>query len=398
MMAAPNIERRAMSEASEARPLEGIRLLELGGIGPAPFAGMLFADLGADVIRIDRPGGEPLSLGDRARVPENRGKRSVVLDLKQPAAVEAVLMLAATADAVVEGWRPGVADRLGVGSAQCRQRNPRLVYGHMTGWGQRGPWSGQAGHDITYLASVGALHAIGPAGGPPQIPLNLLGDFGGGSLYLAVGLLAGILSARATGVGRDVDAAIVDGVGHLLTPVFGMLARGRWRDERGANLLDGGSPFYAVYETADGRHVAVGSLESQFYRELLAKTGAGADPDRQYDVSTWPALRAELTEIFGSRTLAEWAQIFEGSDACVEPVVSMTEATTRPNNAERGVFVESDGVVQPAPAPRFSSTALPVNPLPADLGADTVTVLQAAGVADIEQLLETGAAVQASGG
>jgi alpha-methylacyl-CoA racemase len=337
-------------------PLDGLRVLELGGIGPGPFCGMLLADLGADVVRVDRPGAPPLAVGDHRDDLLHRGKRSVAADLKDPAGAAAVRALAGRADALIEGFRPGVAERLGVGPADCHRINPALVYGRMTGWGQDGPLAGRAGHDVTYLALTGVLHAIGPADGPPQIPLNLLGDFAGGALYLAVGILAALRHAATTGEGQVVDASIVDGVAHLSTMVHSLLAAGVWQDRRGANLLDGGMPFYDVYATGDGRHVAVGPLEPQFFAELTARLGL--DGAHQTD----PDLRARLTAAFAARTQAEWTAVFAGSDACVAPVRSLTEAPDDPHLAARATFRTHHGVRQPAPAPRFTAT-------PASLGA-----------------------------
>jgi alpha-methylacyl-CoA racemase len=343
-------------------PLSGCRVVELAGIGPGPFAGMILADLGAEVVRVDRP-----AAGERAERFDvlGRGKKSVVLDLKRPEAVAAVLDLVAAADALIEGYRPGVAERLGLGPAQCLARNPRLVYGRMTGWGQDGPMAQQAGHDIAYIALTGALHAIGEQGGPPQIPLNLLGDFGGGSTYLVIGVLAALWAVRSGAPGQVVDAAIVDGAAHLLAMTHGMLAAGAWADERGVNLLDGGAPFYAVYATADGRHMAVGALEPKFYAEFLARLGLDEDPARQHDRSGWAALRRRIAETFATRTQSEWTEAFSGSDACVAPVLGLREAADDPHLAARGTLVSRDGVLQPAPAPRFSATqAAPVAPPP----------------------------------
>jgi alpha-methylacyl-CoA racemase len=346
-------------------PLSGCRVVELAGIGPGPFAGMILADLGAEVVRVDRP-----AAGERARAERfdvlGRGKKSVVLDLKRPEAAAAVLDLVAGADALIEGYRPGVTERLGLGPAECLARNPRLVYGRMTGWGQDGPLAQQAGHDIAYIALTGALHAIGEQGGPPQIPLNLLGDFGGGSTYLVIGVLAALWAVRSGAPGQVVDAAIVDGAAHLLAMTHGMLAAGAWADERGVNLLDGGAPFYAVYATADGRHMAVGALEPKFYAEFLARLGLDEDPARQHDRNGWAALRGRIAGAFATRTQAEWTQVFSGSDACVAPVLGLREAADHPHMAARGTFVSRDGVLQPAPAPRFSATqAAPVAPPPA---------------------------------
>ncbi|MDW3847204.1 CoA transferase [Micromonospora sp. BRA006-A] len=357
-------------------PLDGVRVVELAGIGPGPFAAMLLADLGADVVRVDRPEPGALPAGDPARNLLNRGKRSIVVDLKHPGGAEVVLALAARAAILIEGWRPGVAERLGVGPETALARNPGLVYGRMTGWGQDGPLARAAGHDIGYIAVAGALHPIGRAGGPPQIPLNLVGDFGGGSLYLVVGILAALHVAAATGRGQVVDAAIVDGAAHLTTPFAGMLAQGTWRPERGRNLLDGGAPFYDVYATADEGHMAVGALEPQFYAELLRLLGlAGADLPAQHDVAGWPVLRARFAEVFAGRSRAEWTAVFDGTDACVAPVLSLAEAPGHPHLAARGTYEEHFGVRQPAVAPRLSGTPGRVGGPPPAPGADTEPVL-----------------------
>jgi alpha-methylacyl-CoA racemase len=327
-------------------PLHGLRVVEIGGIGPVPFCGMLLADLGADVVRLDRPGELPPGYADAGRDLLRRGKRILAVDLKTVGGAAVARGLLERADVAIEGFRPGVAERLGVGPGDV-PGNPRLVYGRMTGWGQDGPFAERAGHDVTYLAVTGVLHAIGPAGGPPQIPLNLLGDFGGGALYLAVGILAALRQVSAGGRGQVVDASIVDGVAHLSTMIHSLLAAGQWRDERGANLIDGGTPFYAVYETSDGGHMAVGPLEPPFFAELLARLGLSG-PD-QGD----PGLKAALTRVFRSRTRDEWAAVFADSDACVAPVLSLTEAPDHPHLAARGTFETRDGVREPAPAPRF---------------------------------------------
>ncbi|MGC4808699.1 CaiB/BaiF CoA transferase family protein [Micromonospora sp. DT233] len=357
-------------------PLAGVRVLELAGIGPAPFAAMLLADLGADVVRVDRPEPGALSAGDPGRDLLNRGKRSVVVDLKHPDGPEVVLGLADRAAILIEGWRPGVAERLGIGPQAALARNPALVYGRMTGWGQQGPLAGAAGHDIGYIAVAGALHPIGRAGGSPQIPLNLVGDFGGGALYLVVGCLAALHVARSTGQGQVVDAAIVDGTAHLTTMFAGLLAAGAWRPERGRNLLDGGAPFYDVYPTADGEHMAVGALEPQFYAELLRLLGiADADLPAQHDVAGWPVLRARFSEVFAQRTRDEWTALFEGTDACVAPVLSLTEAQHHRHLVARATYEEHSGVRQPAVAPRLSATPGQIGGPPPLPGADTETVL-----------------------
>ena len=343
-------------------PLHGLRVVELAGIGPAPFGAMLLADLGADVVRVDRIGpGSPISGDPRADL-LNRGKRSIAVDLKQPAGAATVLALAGRADALIEGWRPGVAERLGVGPSQALARNPRLVYGRMTGWGQDGPLARRAGHDIGYIALAGALHSIGRSGGPPQVPLNLVGDFGGGSLYLVVGLLAALREAARSGRGQVVDAAIVDGVAHLTTMFSGLLAGGGWRAERGGNLLDTGAPFYDVYETADGEHMVVGALEPRFFAEFLRLLGLPADEDAaRHDPGRWPELRRQIAAAFATRSRAQWWAVFSDSDACVAPVLSLAEAPHDAHLSARGTFTERYDVRQPSPAPRFSAT-------PAELG------------------------------
>ncbi len=354
-------------------------MIELAGLGPAPFAAMVLAEMGAEVIRIDRPRPSSLAAMPTSADLLNRGKRSVVLDLKDPAGVDAVLDLCAGADVLVEGYRPGVAERLGLGPAAVQERNPALVYARMTGWGQDGPLAAAAGHDVGYIAVTGALGAIGDAGGPPQIPLNLVGDFGGGSTYLVMGVLAALVEARSTGRGQVVDAAIVDGVSHLLTVVHALLASDRWTDARGVNLLDGGTPFYAVYATADGRHMAVGALEPQFYAELLRVLDVDVDPTRQQDRTTWPALRDALAARFAERTQAEWTTVFDGTDACVAPVVSLTEAGSHPHLAGRRSLVEVDGVLQSMPAPRFSGHPQTVPQRAPVTGQDTREILARVG-------------------
>ncbi|MCA1188477.1 MULTISPECIES: CaiB/BaiF CoA-transferase family protein [unclassified Saccharopolyspora] len=341
-------------------PLAGLRVVELAGLGPAPFCGMLLADLGADVVRVGRPGGAP---GEHDLL--DRGKRAISVDLKHEQGPETVLALAERADVLIEGFRPGVAERLGVGPEQCWERNPKLVFGRMTGWGQDGPLAQTAGHDIGYIALSGMLHAIGRSGGPPQVPANLLGDFGGGALYLAVGVLSAVLNARSTGQGQVVDASIVDGAAHLGSMLFGFAAAGAWQERRGTNLLDTGAPYYDVYETSDGEHVAVGALEPKFYAELVDRLGLDDLPDRD-DPANWPALRERFAATFASRTRAEWTEVFDGSDACVAPVLSMSEARQHPHLQARGTLPSPGGVLQPAPAPRFSRTpSSPPRPVPA---------------------------------
>ncbi|KDN73045.1 carnitine dehydratase [Streptomyces olindensis] len=354
-------------------PLTGVRVVELAGIGPGPFAAMLLADLGADVVRVDRPGGPGLAI-DPAYDVTNRNKRSVVVDLKSPDGPDQVLGLAAHADILIEGYRPGVAERLGVGPEHCRARNPRLVYGRMTGWGQDGPLAHRAGHDIAYLAPTGVLGMIGRPDEPPAVPANLLGDYAGGSLYLVVGVLAALHHARATGTGQVVDAAIVDGTAHLAAMIHGMLAAGGWQDRRGANLLDGGCPYYGTYETADGKYMAVGALEPRFYAEFLALLGVEDQAAARKDIARWGELREQVAARFKSRTREEWTAVFDGSDACVAPVLSLREAPHHPHLAARGTFTDHDGLTQPAPAPRFSATPTSVRSGPARPGADTADV------------------------
>jgi alpha-methylacyl-CoA racemase len=354
-----------------AGPLVGLRVVELAGLGPGPHAAMVLADLGADVVRVDRPpsttGRAGLQLGDPTRPdPMLRGRRRVAADLKDPAGLETVLRLVERADVLLEGYRPGVAERLGVGPADCHARNPRLVYGRITGWGQDGPLAARAGHDINYLSLTGALHAIGRAEGGPVPPLNLVADMGGGSMLLLVGVLAALWEAQRTGRGQVVDAAMVDGASLLMQMIWALYGQGQWADARKANLLDGGAPHYDTYACADGRHVAVGPLEPQFYAQLLA--GLGLDPEAlpaQDDTGGWPTLRARFAESFLSRTRDEWVSVFEGTDACVTPVLALAEVADHPHLAARGTVVAPDGVPQAAPAPRFSRTpaTLPGPPL-----------------------------------
>jgi alpha-methylacyl-CoA racemase len=335
-------------------PLTGLRVLELGGMGPAPFAGYLLANLGAEVVVVDRPRAAEPSAGAAAL---RQGRRSIALDLKQADGIDLFMQLVAASEVLLEPYRPGVAERLGVGPAQCLAHNPALVYARMTGWGQSGPYAATAGHDINYIAVSGALNAIGRAGGPPIVPLNLLGDFGGGGMLLAFGVLAGVLEGRRTGTGQVIDAAMVDGVAALLSPAHASLHAGAWNNERGTNLLDSGAPFYDVYETADGRWVAVGALEPQFYRILLPELGLDpADCPPQYDQSSWPLMRKRFAEIFIGRTRDEWATTFAGLDACVSPVLALDEAPADEHASQRQAYVAANGRLQPAPVPRFSRT------------------------------------------
>jgi alpha-methylacyl-CoA racemase len=375
-------------------PLRGVRVVELAGIGPGPHACMILADLGADVIRVDRPGGQPLTGGPHDLL--NRGRPSVALDLKHPDGVATVLDLVETADVLVEGLRPGTTERLGLGPDECLARNPRLVYGRMTGWGQDGPLAPTAGHDLGYVAITGALFGMGQDPRRPMFPSNLVGDFGGGSTYLVIGILAALLEARLSGEGQVVDAAIVDGTAHLNAMATGFLASGLYREQRAANLLDGGVPFYDVYETADGKHLAVGSLEPTFYAELVSRLGlADTVPDRN-DPTQHAQLRRVIGDTIKQRTQAEWTDVFAGSDACVAPVLPMSEAFEHPHLVARGTFVQRDGMTQPAPAPRFSRTAPTLTtPPPARSGQDTRDALVAWGIGDVDGLLASGAAVEA---
>jgi len=365
-------------ETAMPGPLVGLRVIELAGIGPGPHAAMLLADLGADVIRVERPseGKQILQLAPTVDDQMLRGRRSVMLDLKDPAGRETMLRLVERADVLIEGLRAGVTERLGVGPADCHARNPRLVYSRMTGWGQDGPLADRAGHDITYIALTGTLHAIGTAGGKPVPPLNLVGDFGGGSMFLVLGVLAALWERDRSGAGQVVDAAMVDGVSALAQMFWSLRACGLWSDERGANLLDSGTPFYDTYACSDGRYVAVGALEPQFYAALLEGLGLiGEDLPAQLDPAGWPVLRQRFTEVFATRSREEWVAVFDGTDACVAPVLSFAEVPTHPHIAARGTVITVDGVPQAAPAPRFSRTR-PDHPTPPPKpGADTAAVL-----------------------
>lgn len=360
-------------------PLTGVKVIELAGIGPGPFCAMMLADMGADVIRVDRA--QSVVGGDPDNPPAdvlNRGRRSIGIDLKHPDGVEVLLGLVERADALIEGFRPGVCERLGFGPEVCLERNPALVFGRMTGWGQEGPYAHMAGHDINYIALAGALEAIGRAGQPPLPPLNLVGDFGGGGMLLAFGIACALVEARSSGRGQVVDAAMVDGAAVLMTMFHAFRAMGIWEDRRGSNLLDTGAYFYEVYETADGKYVSIGSLERQFYDTLLDKLGLADDPSlpRQHDKSQWPAMKERFAEIFRTKTRDEWCALLEGTDACFAPVLSMAEAPEHPHNRARGTFVERDGVVQPAPAPRFSRTAAEIQRPPAFPGQHTDEILE----------------------
>jgi len=340
-----------------AGPLSGIRVLELAGIGPGPFCAMMLADMGADVLRVDRP--EPVDLGLPLEPKFDviaRGRRSIALDLKHTPAIEIALALVEKADVLIEGFRPGVTERLGLGPDACLARNPRLVYGRVTGWGQDGPLAQAAGHDINYIAIAGALHAIGPAQRPAP-PLNLVGDYGGGAMYLAFGIVCALCERHSSGRGQVIDTAMSEGAASLMSIFYGRMAAGLWHDKRGVNILDGGAPWYNVYETADGKYVAVGAIEGRFYAELMQRLGLDTPslPD-QYDRTRWPELRANLARIFQQKTRDEWCEALAGHDVCIAPVLSIAEAPSHPHNRARGAFFECDGVIQPGPAPRFSRT------------------------------------------
>ena len=362
-------------------PLAGIKVLEIAGIGPGPFCCMMLADMGADVVRIDR--------ADRVREPMPdkppadvlaRGRRSIGVDLKQAEGVETVLKLVEQADVIVEGFRPGVMERLGLGPDVCAARNPGIVYGRMTGWGQEGPMAQAAGHDINYIALDGALDPIGRKGEAPTPPLNLVGDFGGGGMYLAFGIAAALVERATSGKGQVVDAAMVDGAASLMGFFFGLTSLGGWKEERGTNILDTGAHFYDAYETQDGKYISVGSIEPQFYALLIEKAGlAGEELPHQMDQSQWPALKEKFAALFKTKTRDAWCEIMEGTDICFAPVLSMSEAPKHPHLAERGTYVERDGMIQPAPAPRFSRSAPELGRPPSNAGQHTEEVLEAFG-------------------
>ena len=352
-------------------PLAGLRVVELAGLGPAPFCGMILADLGADVTVVDRLTGQ-FGIGDRDLL--KRGKKSVAINLKDRRGIEIVLDLVASSDVLIEGFRPGVSTRLGVGPAQCLGRNPQLIYASVTGWGQSGPLADRVGHDLNYIALSGVLHAIGTADDPVP-PLNLVGDFGGGGMLLAVGVLAALYERNQSGQGQEIDAAMVDGSALLAASHFGYIDSGVWTAERSSNLLDGGAPFYAVYRTSDNEHMAVGALEPQFFEALVTTLGIDFDLFLQYDRESWPELRRRLRDTFGGKTRDEWEVIFDGVDACVAPVLSMTEAPGHPHNLARSTFSMSGGQIQPNPAPRFSRSTLDEPAAPPEPGEHTETVL-----------------------
>jgi len=352
-------------------PLSGLKVVEFAGIGPGPFCGMLLSDLGADVVRIDRKGGRGGAKSDIT----SRGRRSVALDLKNPEAIETCLKLVEKADILFEGFRPGVMERLGLGPDVALKRNPKIVYGRMTGWGQTGPYANAAGHDMNYIAISGALAAIGTADKPIP-PLNLVGDFGGGALYLAFGLLAGVIHARASGQGQVIDCAMSDGAASLMAMFYGFKAAGMWTDSRRSNLLDGGAHFYDTYQCSDGKWISIGSIEPQFYALLLEKTGI-TDPEFQQQMNRdkWPALRTKLAAVIAAKTRDEWCAIMDGTDVCFGPVLGLDETAAHPHNAARQTFLDIDGVTQPAPAPRFSATPGAIQFPPAPIGAHNDSAL-----------------------
>jgi alpha-methylacyl-CoA racemase len=356
-------------------PLKGIKILEVGGIGPGPFCGMMLSDMGADIIRIERKGG--LSLTEPKYDILTRNRKSISLNLRNPDGVAAFLRMVEQVDALQEGFRPGVMEKLGIGPDVCLKRNPKLVYGRMTGWGQDGPFSKAAGHDINYIALSGALHAIGRKGQKPVPPLNLVGDFGGGGMFLAFGMVCALLEAQKSKNGQVVDAAMIDGSASLMAIIYGLHAAGLWSNKPGTNLLDSGAHFYDTYETADGKFVAIGSIEPQFY-DLLLQLAKIDDPDfkNQLDFNQWPQLKEKLAAVFITKTRDQWCEIMEGSDVCFAPVLSMTEAPSHPQNEQRKNFTQIDGVLQPAPAPRFSRSKPEIKNPPPKPGQDTVAVLE----------------------
>ncbi len=376
-------------------PLNGVRIVELAGIGPGPMAAMMLGDMGADVVRVDRSRPGPAERMVEPRfVVHGRSRRSIAVDLQKPEGADVVRRLAAKADALIDPFRPGVAERLGIGPEPCLTLNPRLVYARMTGWGQDGPLAKVAGHDINYIAVTGALHAIGRRGDKPVPPLNLVGDYGGGGMLCAFGIACGIIEAQRSGRGQVVDAAMMDGAALLFGSLFGLHAAGFWTDERGVNLLDGGAHFYDVYETSDGKYVSIGAIEPQFYSILLEKTGlAGDDLPAQMDRARWPELKARVTAVFKTKTRDEWCRIMEGTDLCFAPVLSIAEAPHHPHAKARQAYVDVDGVAQPAPAPRFSRTPPRVSGAAPVRGAHTDEILGDYGftAAEIKELRGAGA-------
>ncbi len=380
-------------------PLKGYTIIEIAGLGPGPFAAMSLADMGANVIRVERPKGGLFAAQQDARLDLlNRNKRCIGLDLKTAEGVATALALIEQADALLEGNRPGVMERLGLGPDVCLQRNPKLIYGRMTGWGQDGPLAGEVGHDLNYVALGGALHAMGRAGEKPAIPLNLVGDFGGGGLMLAYGIVCALLEASNSGKGQVVDTAMIDGVATLMTSTFAAHQVGFWSDQRGTNVLDSGSHFYEVYETADGKYITIAAVEPQFYAALLNKLGdAAAGMENQWDMENWPQLKSQLEKVFKRKTRDEWDAFFEGADICYAPVLSMEEVRHHPHHQARGTFLDDGEVWQPAPAPRFSRTPGEVNRAPAEIGTHSREILAEFGFgeAQIEALLACEAVKQA---
>ena len=374
-------------------PLEGVRVIELQGIGPGPFCGMMLADMGAEIIRVDRSA----SVGQDANITDflARGRKSIGVDLKNTKGVETVLRLIETAEVLIEGFRPGVMERLGLGPEICLERNPALVYGRMTGWGQTGSMASAAGHDINYISLSGALHAIGEKDSKPTPPLNLIGDFGGGGMLLAFGVAAALFETQKSGKGQVIDAAMTDGSALLMNAVFGMMNTGRWSADRGTNLLDGGAHFYGTYETKDGKHISIGSIEPQFYELLLEKTGLANDHDlpKQMSRDDWPALRQKLEEVFIRKTRDEWDEIMLGTDICYAPILTLDEAASHPHNLKRETFSLSDGLIQASPAPRFSRTPPELPELATAAGSDTDEILSGLGMdqSEIEKLKISGA-------
>lgn len=376
---------------AKSGPLSGIKIVELAGIGPGPYAGQLLADMGADVIVIDRPGGSIVPKGIDAR-----GKKSIILDLKKPEAVTALLKLVASADVLIEGLRPGVTERMGVGPDVCHTVNPRLIYGRMTGWGQTGPWNQMAGHDINYIGMTGVLNAIGKHGQPPVPPLNMIGDFGGGSMFLVNGILAALVERARTSKGNIVDAAIVDGTNSLMSFVHGMAGLGQWRTQREANLLDGAMPFYRCYLTSDGKFMAVGCIEPQFFAAMMERLPVDEDVyGRQHDCTAWAMQHELLEDVFATKTRDEWEAIFAGTDACVTPVLDYVEAASHPANASRQAFVQDGRWVHPQVTPRLATQPLATHFDVAKKGGDYADILTEAGLGEheISQLIAAGAVV-----
>ena len=381
-------------------PLKGLTIIEIAGIGPGPYAAMLLADMGANVIRVERPGGSMFSNTHNPKLDFlNRGKRCIAINLKQPEGIDTVLRLVQSADGLLEGNRPGVMERLGIGPDICLEKNARLVYGRMTGWGQEGPMAGAVGHDINYVALSGALHAMGRAGEKPAIPLNLVGDFGGGGLLLAFGMVCALLESKMSGQGQVVDAAMIDGAANLMTSAFAANQVGFWNDERGTNLLDSGAHFYEVYETADGKYISLGSIEPQFYAALLEKLGDDAHYfQNQFDRENWPAMKDTLADIIKRKTRDEWDAHFADAEICYAPVLAMSEVTQHPHHRARGTFLEEDGVWQPAPAPRFSRTHAEVRSQAATVGQHSEEILLEFGFSqeEVAATMSSGAVLAAS--